>query len=289
LIYEGITERKGAFDTRISYVKVTTEKGKNAYTLAISDADGYNEQIVLSSEQPIMSPSWSPNGRYLAYVSFENHRSIVYQQELRTGKRKKLAAFKGINSAPQWSPNGQSLALALSKDGNTEIYILSLKSKSLKRITQHSAIDTEPSWSPDGKFIVFTSDRSGKPQIYQIAVNNDTQNLAPKRLTFSKGSYNARPIYSPDGRYLAMVHREIGGKYRIAVLELATGYFLVLTRSRLDESPSFAPNSHMIIYATEIAGKGILEVVTVDGLTPPQQLKLQAGDVREPAWSPYRS
>ncbi len=288
LIYETLLSgKKGAFDTRIAYVKALNKKGKRQYILAVADADGYNEQVVLSSTQPIMSPSWSPDGRFLVYVSFEKRRSMIFQQELRTGKRRKLAEYQGINSAPRWSPDGKRLALVLSKDGNSEIYIMHLANRKLQRITYNSAIDTEPAWSPDGKQLAFTSDRSGRPQIYQVKVNQQGRVDRPRRITFNKGNYNARPSYSPDGKYLAMVHRT-KGKYRIATLELKSGYFLVLTQSKMDESPSFAPNSKMLIYATEKAGKGVLEAVAVEGLAPPQRLKLQQGDVREPAWSPYR-
>ncbi len=288
-IYEKLTHSRGAFDTLIAYVVVNqggTGK-KRTYTLAVADSDGFNEQVILKSRQPIMSPSWSPNGKRLAYVSFEKGRSVIYLQELKSGKRQVLAEFKGLNSAPAFSPDGKRLALTLSKDGNSEIYIMYIASGVLQRITRQFSIDTEPSWSPDGRSLIFTSDRTGKPQIYQIAVNQQGKAGNLRRLTF-EGDYNSNASYSPDGKFITLITR-VQGKYRVATLELAKGYLQVLTQSSLDESPSYAPNGKMILYATELHGKGILEAVAVDGSNSPQRLQVLSGDVREPAWSPYRS
>jgi TolB protein len=285
IIYEKLTGERGAFDTNISYV--TEERaadGKRTYRLAVADSDAYNEQIILTSTQPIMSPAWSPDGRRLAYVSFEEGRSAVFVQEVATGKREKVASHPGINSAPAWSPDGRSLALTLSRDGNAEIYVLDLASKRLQRVTNSFAIDTEPAWSPDGRELVFTSDRGGRPQIYRLAMNGGMPMGSPERVTF-EGSYNARARFSPDGRRITMVTGE-GNRFRIAVMDLDTGNLRVLTESRLDESPSFSPNGAMIIYATEIRGRGVLEAVAADGRAH-QRLGLSRGDVREPAWSPF--
>ncbi len=288
-IYEKLTHTHGAFDTLIAYVVVNNSGSgkKRTYTLAVADSDGFDEQVILKSQQPIMSPSWSPNGKRLAYVSFEKGRSIIYLQELKTGQRKVLAEFKGLNSAPAFSPDGKRLALTLSKDGNSEIYIMYIASGVLQRITRHYSIDTEPSWSPDGRNLIFTSDRAGKPQIYQIAVNQQGKAGNPRRLTF-EGNYNSNASYSPDGKFITLITR-VQGRYRVAIIELANGYLQVLTQSRLDESPSYAPNGKMILYATELRGRGILEAVAVDGSNSPQRLRVLSGDVREPAWSPFRS
>ena len=288
-IYEKLTHTRGAFDTLIAYVVVNNnvDAKKRVYTLAIADSDGYGEKVILKSRQPIMSPAWSPNSKRLAYVSFEKKRSLIYVQELKTGQRKIVAQFKGINSAPRWSPDGKRLAMTLSKDGNSEIYVMHLASGVLQRITNHYGIDTESDWAPDGRSLIFTSDRAGKPQIYQIAVDQQGRNGNPKRLTY-EGNYNSRASFSPDGKFLAMITRD-NGKFRVGILELATRYLQVLTRSRLDESPSFAPNGKMILYATELRGRGILEAIAVDGSNSPQRLRVLSGDVREPAWSPYRS
>lgn len=285
IVYEKLTGERGAFDTNISYV--TEERGadgKRTYRLAVADSDAYNEQIILTSSQPIMSPAWSPDGRRLAYVSFEEGRSGVYVQEVASGKREKVASYQGINSAPAWSPDGRHLALTLSRDGNPEIYVLELASSRLRRVTEHWAIDTEPAWSPDGRHLVFTSDRGGKPQIYRLPMNDGVPAGAAERLTF-EGSYNTRARYSPDGRRLALLTGE-GNRFRIGVMDIETGNLRVLTESRLDESPSFAPNGAMIIYATEVRGRGVLEAVAADGRAH-QRLGLNKGDVREPAWSPY--
>jgi TolB protein len=279
IIYEKLTGEPGAFDTRIAYVTVEQNAGKRRFLLQIADSDGYNPQTVLDSPEPIMSPAWSPDGRSLAYVSFENRRPIVFTQNLFTRQRVRLAAFQGINSAPAWSPDGRKLALVLSKDGNPEIYVMDAATKALTRLTRNLAIDTEPAWSPDGRSIVFTSDRSGRPQIYRMRADGSDV----RRLTF-EGDYNGRASFSPDGKMLVLVTGE-GGRFAIGVLHLRNNALQRLTSTALDESPSFAPNGRMILYATERQGRGVLAVISPDGRAE-QTLKFQAGDVREPAWSP---
>ena len=282
IIYEKLIGVRGAFATRIAYITVNKQHdGKKVYTLQIADADGHNPQVLLESPEPLLSPSWSPDGKRLAYVSFEGKNSAIFVQDIKTGKREKVAANRGINSAPAWSPDGSRLAMTLSKDGNTEIYIMHLASNSLRRITKNKAIDTEPNWSSNGKKLAFTSDRGGSPQIYEVNVLGGGK---PKRLTF-ESPYNARPRYSSDGNFLTMVTGE-KGIYRIAILDLRNGYFDILTKSRLDESPSFAPNDHMIIYTTTGARGTALAAVSADGQVH-QRLVLQDGEVREPAWGPF--
>ena len=280
LIYEEITGERGAFNTQIAYVTTAGSAKNRSYTLLVADSDGYDPQTILTSAQPLMSPSWSPDGSRIAYVSFEEKKAAIYQQEVATGQRRKLASFSGINGAPAWSPDGRRLALTLSRDGNPEIYTMDVKSGALVRLTRNAAIDTEPVWMPDGRSIVFTSDRGGSAQLYQVAASGGS----PRRITF-EGKYNAGADISPDGRKIALVHGE-GGRYRIAVLDLDSRRMRVLTDGSLDESPSFSPNGSMIIYATGAGNREVLAAVSVDGRFR-QRFSLQAGNVREPVWSPF--
>jgi TolB protein len=281
-IFEKITGTRGAFATRIAYVSVDGQPPNQRYQLLIADADGENPRVAMESRQPIMSPAWSPDGQWLAYVSFENRASAIFVQRVRTGERRQVSARAGINGAPAWSPDGRRLALTLSgSGGNLDIYVLDLSTQELARITDDPAIDTEPAWTPDGQTLYFTSDRGGGPQIYRVPARTGAR---AQRVTFG-GAYAARPRISPDGRQLAVVTQE-SGSFRIGVADPAVGQVASLTRGSLDESPSFAPNGAVLIYAGRAAGQGVLATVSVDGQVS-QQLKSDQGDVREPAWGPF--
>lgn len=275
IVYEKLTGTKGAFSSRIAYVQ---KQGKK-FELRVADADGQNPRTVVRSSEPLISPMFSPDGGRLVYVSFEDKKPVVYVQSLGDGSRRKVAAFKGSNSAPAWSPDGRRLAVVLTRDAASQLYLINADGSGLSRLTEGGNIDTEPVFSPDGQTVYFTSDRGGSPQIYRVPVNGGDV----KRVTFS-GSYNVSPAVSPDGRLLAFISRD-EGRFRVALLELATGQTRVLTDSARDESPAFAPNGQSVLYATVQGGRGILGTVSLDGRTR-ARLSESGVDAREPAWGP---
>jgi len=275
-IYEKLTGERGVFSTRIVFVSKT---GRN-FQLQVADADGENRQVLHNSAEPIISPVWSPDGKFIAYVSFESKKPVVYVHNLDNGGRRAVANFDGSNSAPAWSPDGKQLAVALSKDGGTKLFMVNADGSGLRRLSSSSAIDTEPVFSADGQWIYFTSDRGGAPQIYRMSANGGPA----QRITHS-GSYNVSPDISPDGKLLTYVTRD-EGRFRVALLDLAGGQTTILTDTTQDESPSFAPNGRMILYATASGGRGILAATSIDGRSK-YRLSVPAGDVREPNWGPF--
>ena len=290
-VYEKVTGLEGDFSTRILYVTAQRHNAERTdYQLNYADSDGKGQRIIFRSSEPVLSPSWSPDGEKVAYTSFEKGRPAIYIQELTTGKRQKITGFKGLNSSPVWSPDGKAMAMVLSKSGNPDVYVLDMKTNKISNVSNHYAIDTEPDWMPDSQSLIFTSNRGGGAQIYQQAVQRESNGAfvpvgKTKRLTYT-GKFNARAKVLPDGQSLAVVHKGNGATdYNIAILDLNTSRLNKLTSSKLEDSPSVAPGGRRLIYSVQGGKNGELGIVSVDGRIK-QRLPSAVGDVREPAWGP---
>lgn len=275
-VFEKLTGDRGVFATRIAYVT----KSARQYVLHVADADGEGGRVALTSNEPIISPAWSPDGRELAYVSFETQRAVVWIQELQSGRRSTVANFPGTNSAPAWSPSGGQLAVTMSRDGPAQLYLIGRDGGNARRLTVSNAIDTEPVFTPDGRQVYFVSDRGGGPQIYRMGLDGSS----PERVTF-QGNYNISPAISPDGKTLAYITRQ-GSAFRVTTMDLASGTVRTLSDTQHDESPSFAPNGRLLVYASRSGGRDVLMTTTLDGRIKTTLLSTGL-DMREPAWGPF--
>ncbi|AWX14772.1 Tol-Pal system beta propeller repeat protein TolB [Mergibacter septicus] len=270
-VFERLTGIRGAFRTRIAYV---VQLNSGDYDLRVADYDGYNQATIFHSNQPIMSPAWSADGKKIAYSIFENHKSLLVLQDISNRTRKVIAALPGHNGAPAFSPDNSLLAFSSNKDGVLNIYLTDINGNNLQQLTQNAGNNTEPSWSPDSQSILFTSDRSGTPSVYMM--NKDGSNI--QLISPAGRSYSGE--ISPDGSEVIMINQD-----HLIKKDLTTGNIQALTSTFLDESPSFSPNGIMILYSsTQGVGK-VLQLVSSDGRF---KARLPGnGQIKFPAWSPY--
>ncbi len=271
-----LTGTRGCAATRIVYVQADGDRRD----LKLIDWDGLNTIPLTNLRSILLSPSWKPDGRHVAFTSFHQGQPSLFAYDLKKRELKNIVRSK-TPSAPKYSPNGKKIAYSTTKDGNAEIYIAKADGSKPKRLTFHDAIDTAPSWAPSGKQLVFTSDRWGNPQLFII--NVDGTDL--RQLTFA-GTWNDSSDWSKVKDRIVHVCR-IEGSFELAVISANGLNWRLITNFQLEggcENPRWAPDGRHVVFARLIGNQRSIWILDVDTCCL-RRLTRSAGDSYNPAWS----
>ncbi len=251
-----ITGHPGLTLSRMVFVS-ENPSGREIYSAAF-DGSGIRQETRLHTI--VMSPRYSPDGRFIAFTSFKTGRPCLYLKDISKGSIGKLACFNGINMSPAWHPSGKRLAVTLSRSGSPDIYLMDLNGHIIRRVTRGPGINVSPSFSPDGNRLVFVSDRAGGPQLYVM----DLSSGRTRRLTYS-GSYNTDPQWSPNGDRIVYVSR-VSGKFQVFTISPKGGDSVQLTFEGSNENPSWSPDDTQILFCSNrLGGNKHLFVMQANG------------------------